>query len=284
LKVLPADTREQAGVQTVGWLGRNGRGSDLPCPALPPQERGSATQPSQPPSLLLLLLLLLLLFRVYSPTPLVAAAVLSQQKPVSSPKPGTQVSLSILWDTQHDSPNQSAFAGVPHTRLTRRAYATTEGAVRARFIPPWRCLLVAMGKVGRDKGRGPCSKPPGGQLPGVRTGPRFLVTRNCGLKSIATCGARALLTRSHARRNPNAIATPSQASALAEGADTLALAGAFSALRQYFQVWRPLGCRARGAGGSWHARRRRPAADPRVHARPCTAWADPTGSGGRAVG
>ena len=44
-----------------------------------------------------------------------------------------QVALTIQWDTQHDSPNQSTFCGVPYTQLTRRAYVTTPEAVKARF-------------------------------------------------------------------------------------------------------------------------------------------------------
>ena len=59
------------------------------------------------------------------------------------------MALTIQWDTQHDSPNQSTFCGVPYTQLTRRAYVTTPEAVRKRFLPLWRCLLVALRKVGR---------------------------------------------------------------------------------------------------------------------------------------
>jgi len=58
------------------------------------------------------------------------------------------VALTIQWDTQHDSPNQSTFCSVPYTQLTRRAYLTTPTAVRERFIPLWRCMLVALRKVG----------------------------------------------------------------------------------------------------------------------------------------
>lgn len=57
------------------------------------------------------------------------------------------MALTIQWDTQHDSPNQSTFCSVPYTRLTRRAYLTTPAAVRRRFLPLWRCLLVALRKV-----------------------------------------------------------------------------------------------------------------------------------------
>ena len=60
-----------------------------------------------------------------------------------------QVALTIQWDTQHDSPNQSTFAALPYPRLTRRAYITTPAAVQARFLPPWRCFLVALRKVRR---------------------------------------------------------------------------------------------------------------------------------------
>ena len=62
------------------------------------------------------------------------------------------MALTLPWDTQHDSPNQSTFAAVPYTRLTRRAYLTTPEAVRTRFLPPWRCLLVALRKVGGRSG------------------------------------------------------------------------------------------------------------------------------------
>ncbi len=58
------------------------------------------------------------------------------------------MALTIQWDTQHDSPNQSTFAAVPYTRLTRRAYLTTAAAVRERFIPLWRYMLLALRKVG----------------------------------------------------------------------------------------------------------------------------------------
>ncbi|KAI8469609.1 MAG: hypothetical protein J3K34DRAFT_276064 [Monoraphidium minutum] len=59
----------------------------------------------------------------------------------------TQVNLTIQWDTQHDSPNQSTFSPVPYTQLTRRAYLTTPAAVAGRFLPLWRCLLVGLRKA-----------------------------------------------------------------------------------------------------------------------------------------
>ncbi|KIY93587.1 hypothetical protein MNEG_14375 [Monoraphidium neglectum] len=59
----------------------------------------------------------------------------------------TQVALTIQWDTQHDSPNQSTFCSVPYTQLTRRAYITTPDAVRERFLPLWRWLLIALRKA-----------------------------------------------------------------------------------------------------------------------------------------
>ena len=59
----------------------------------------------------------------------------------------TRVALTIQWDTQHDSPNQSTFCGVPYARLTRRAYVTTRRAVRARFLPAWRGVLIALRKA-----------------------------------------------------------------------------------------------------------------------------------------
>ena len=59
----------------------------------------------------------------------------------------SQVVMTIQWDTQNDSPNQSTFSAVPYTRLTRRAYATTPAAVREGFLPHWRCLLVTMRRV-----------------------------------------------------------------------------------------------------------------------------------------
>jgi hypothetical protein len=71
----------------------------------------------------------------------------NKQKQMRAQPHVTKVALTIQWDTQHDSPNQSTFCGVPYTRLTRRAYLTTPAAVAARFLPLWRNLLVSLRKA-----------------------------------------------------------------------------------------------------------------------------------------
>jgi hypothetical protein len=141
-----------------------------------------------------------------------------------------QVNLTIQWDTQHDSPNQSTFCGVPYTQLTRRAYVTTRAAVRARFLPHWRCLLVALRKVGvgvRREARGPGhSRLVGGV--DARWAPRLRARRDPGHEPVGTPTCRPLA--------PNLRPPFPKANTASEGADTVATAEAFSSLWQYFQV------------------------------------------------
>jgi hypothetical protein len=56
-----------------------------------------------------------------------------------------QVNLTIQWDTQHDSPNQSTFVEVPYTQLTCAAALGREGGDEGeggRGVGAWGLGLV----------------------------------------------------------------------------------------------------------------------------------------------
>jgi hypothetical protein len=143
-----------------------------------------------------------------------------------------QVALTIQWDTQHDSPNQSTFCAVPYTRLTRRAYVTTPRAVRERFVPAWRCLLVALRKVGV---RRVCAPPGGGEklvwvVGGLAWGAPFIET------SAVLCSCLAAAELTNHRINPRHVCRrPAQANVTSEGADSAAIGEACCRMWEYFQ-------------------------------------------------
>lgn len=141
-----------------------------------------------------------------------------------------QVALTIQWDTQHDSPNQSTFCAVPYTRLTRRAYVTTPAAVRERFLPLWRGLLVALRKVRAVRlQRHACYI---FSLPDLAMLPFYLLTVYPNIKATNLHSTYAA-TYLH---NHTAPACNPQANVTSEGADTVALGDTFVGLWRYFQA------------------------------------------------
>jgi hypothetical protein len=138
---------------------------------------------------------------------------------------------------------------VPYTQLTRRAYVTTPGAVKAYFLPPWRCMLVAMRRVRGAAGVARAGSRGSAMAPSGRAGHRLAALSEHFSKS----------PHPPSVFSPPAPALP-QANVLGLGADVHALADAMVRLHAYFQThdwdltWKDPQVggagRGRGRGGS----------------------------------